>query len=495
MSGHPILDFLGERLWALLPSTLDHLQGLVLRHVRGIKLDASEVQGIVARRADGGSRDRRPREGYELRGNVAVIPLRGVIAKYASQVNGSSQPRGTAAETVLQGLRNALDDDRVAAVLLNVDSPGGTVSGVPALGEEVAAATKPIWAHAQDLMASAAYWVGSQAGQIYASRAADIGSIGVYAAVIDDSRQAENEGVRVHVVRAGEHKGIGMPGAPVEKADLAQIQRHVDETRDLFVEAVAAGRGMDEGDVRALATGDTWRAHEAQELGLIDGVRSFEETLAALQQHVGGDDDFDAQEAQEPRLGDGNREDREMTQKGNQAPAAPTSASQPTEAQQAPAPSLTAVTLEQLQAANPQLVEQLQKTGAESERARIAEIHEAALPGQEQLAEQLIQEGATPDAARKRFLEDLKQANVRGAKQLLAEAPEPVGADPKPHQAGFREPARDELAHLSDEQIKARAAADWASHKEALKADGFWAADAYEGHLLRERAVAQGQVL
>jgi hypothetical protein len=83
VSGHPILDYLGERLWALHPSTLEHLTGLVTRHARGIKLDASEVDEIRSKRADGGDPYPRDPRGYELRGNVAVIPLRGVVAKYA----------------------------------------------------------------------------------------------------------------------------------------------------------------------------------------------------------------------------------------------------------------------------------------------------------------------------------------------------------------------------------------------------------------------------
>lgn len=81
MSGHPILDFLGERLWALLPQTLEQLTGLVMRHAKGIKLSADQVQAVASRRADGGDPRPRPAKGYELRGTVAVIPVRGVIAK------------------------------------------------------------------------------------------------------------------------------------------------------------------------------------------------------------------------------------------------------------------------------------------------------------------------------------------------------------------------------------------------------------------------------
>jgi signal peptide peptidase SppA len=484
MSGHPILDFIGEELWALRRQTLDSLTGVVMRHVRGAKLSADQVEDIKSARADGGADHPRLERGYELRGNVAVIPIRGVIAKYASQVNGSSQPRGTAAETVLRGLRAALSDDAVKGILLNIDSPGGTVSGVPALAEEIFAASgeKPIWAYSQDLMASAAYWIGSQAERIYAGQAADIGSIGVYAAVVDSSRAAEADGVQVHVVKAGEHKGAFVPGAAVTEADLETLQRHVDETRELFVEAIARGRKADAAQIATLANGDTWRADRALERELIDGVRSFEGTLAAMQDHVSRTV-FGAQGGES--LGDGNREEEMADHDQGQEPQATPAA-----------PSLEGATLEQLQAAHPQLIEQLLQQGAAQERARIDEIQESALAGQEDLAAELIQNGATPDEARKRFLADMKGRNAAAASELLEDAPQPVGADPEPDAPqSYREPSGDELAALSDDQVAARAASDWQEHMDTLQAEGFYAVGSYEGHLRALRAKAQGQVL
>jgi signal peptide peptidase SppA len=327
----------------------------------------------------------------------------------------------------------------VRGIMLNVDSPGGTVSGVSALAEEILAsrAEKPIWAHAQDLMASAAYWISSQANRIYAAKAAAIGSIGVYAAIVDQSRAAEADGVQVHVVKAGEHKGAFVPGAAVTEADLETLQRHVDETRELFVEAIARGRKADAAQIATLANGDTWRADRALERELIDGVRSFEGTLAAMQDHVSRTV-FGAQGAVES-LGDGNREEEMADHDQGQEPQATPAA-----------PSLEGATLEQLQAAHPQLIEQLLQQGAAQERARIDEIQESALAGQEDLAAELIQNGATPDEARKRFLADMKGRNAAAASELLEDAPQPVGADPEPDAPqSYREPSGDELAALS----------------------------------------------
>lgn len=487
MTGHPILDFLGERLWALHPSTLEHLTGLLIRHAAGVKLDAADVDEIRTRRADGGDPMPRDARGYELRGNVAVIPLRGVVAKYAHQVNGSSQPRGIAAETVLAGLRAALDDQQVQGILLNIDSPGGTVSGVPALAEELLAARmrKPIWAHAQDLAASAAYWLGSQAERFYASRAANVGSIGVYAAVVDQSKAAENEGLRVHVVKAGEQKGIGVPGAPIGKADLEVLQAKVDETRDLFVEAIAAGRAQLTPDqARKLATGATWLAPEALELGLIDGVLSFEQTLEELSQFAAGD--FEAQGTDAASDGtEGDHMDDEKQVQEHQA-------------DEAVAPSLEAATAAELKAANPQLVLELLEQGATQERERIAEIRDAALPGQEALAEELIASGAKPDDARKRFLEDAKGQKAAAAKELLegaAELSEPVGSSEEPEPRAFAMPGVDELKAMSEAEVGDFVRASWKQHGDELRAEGFFGMEAFEGHLLAERARVNGKVL
>lgn len=158
-------------------------------------------------------------------------------------------------------------------------------------------------------------------------------------------------------------------------------------------------------------------------------------------------------------------------------------------------PSLEGATAEQLQSANPQLIKQLQKQGAAQERARIAEIREAALPGQETIAEELISSGASADDARKRFLEDAKGRNKSAREELLEDAEEPAGADPSPQTASFREPTVDELDALDDQGITKRAASDWAAHSEQLREDGFFSREAYEGHLRSKSFQAKNQVL
>jgi signal peptide peptidase SppA len=210
---------------------------------------------------------------YPVRGRSAVLSLRGVMIP-----SGPSWLEwfGYAiSERLIERIYAAQTDDDVDELVLEVDSPGGAVLGTEALGKAIAASRKPVVAHVLHMMASAALFAGSQASKIIARPGALIGSIGTYAVLVDSSRQAEQAGVRVHVMRAGEHKGAGTPGAPISERQLAEVQARVDRASAVFIAAVAAGRDMPEARVRELATGATWEADEALQLGLIDGIENM----------------------------------------------------------------------------------------------------------------------------------------------------------------------------------------------------------------------------
>ena len=114
-------------------------------------------------------------------------------------------------------LREAGQRDDIKAVLLDIDSPGGTVAGTPELAAAVASINerKPVYAFSSGLMASAAYWVASQARAIYATPSAQVGSIGVVQAVIDDTAALDAEGIKVEVFSVGKYKAMGAPGTPL----------------------------------------------------------------------------------------------------------------------------------------------------------------------------------------------------------------------------------------------------------------------------------------
>lgn len=207
---------------------------------------------------------------------VALVTLDGVLTKYGSSVTAGVLD-------FRRALRAAAADPRVDAVVIRIDSPGGSVSGIDDAAADVraAAARKPVHAFVEDLGASGAYWIASQAQRITVNPNGLIGAIGTYAVVRDESAKAAADGVAVHVVRAGEYKGAATPGTPVTAAHLAEFQRVVDETNAVFLSAVALGRGLAGDDLAAVTDGRIHHAKSAVAMGLADAVGTFESVLDA----------------------------------------------------------------------------------------------------------------------------------------------------------------------------------------------------------------------
>lgn len=211
--------------------------------------------------------------------SIARVVARGTLMK------GQSSFGGTSTVQLRRDIRQAAADPNVSGILLDVDSPGGTVAGTADLAAEVRAARrrKPVWAHIDDLGASAAYWVASQADQVFANdRTALVGSIGTLMTVYDYSAAAEKGGVKALVFATGPLKGAGAPGAAVTEDQRAYFQRLVDDSQASFDAAVRSGRGMTADQLAAVRTGGVFTAQQALDLKLIDGIRSVDRTLEAL---------------------------------------------------------------------------------------------------------------------------------------------------------------------------------------------------------------------
>ena len=216
-------------------------------------------------------------------GSIAVIELHGSLSKHASSF---SESRSMVAAR--RQVRAAVRDPDVQGIALHIDSPGGTVAGTIDLADEIAAATKsmPVHAFIDDLGASAAYWLASQATQAFANRGAEIGSIGVFSVITDFAAMAEKEGAKVNVIRFGEFKGAGVAGTEITEAQIAEWQKTVDAFGEMFVDAIAKGRGITKAQARQLADGKIHMAKESIDLGLIDGIQNFEATLDGLAEAI-----------------------------------------------------------------------------------------------------------------------------------------------------------------------------------------------------------------
>jgi signal peptide peptidase SppA len=223
---------------------------------------------------------RRPSAAPRATGDkIAIFEVSGALSK-----RGSSLSEAPSVVELRRAVREAAADPQVAALFMVWDSPGGSVDGIHdlALDLRAAAEKKPVFAYAEDLLASAAYVVASQATKLFAGESALVGSLGVFTTVSDFSEADAAKGIKVHLVRSGRFKGLGAPGTEITGEDLAELQRVVDDTAALFNETVAAGRGLALGKVEEVATGQAWLAAEALELGLVDAVATLDEALSEL---------------------------------------------------------------------------------------------------------------------------------------------------------------------------------------------------------------------
>lgn len=219
-------------------------------------------------------------------GNVAVLPLVGPITQRGGGLM-SFLFGGTSAMQYGEMVRAAMADPGVSALVLEVDSPGGSVAGVQELADLIFAArgTKPMVAVSNTLMASAAYWVASQADEVLVSPSSMSGSIGVYALHMDYSRRMESDGMTPTLIAAGKYKVEGNELAPLDESARATIQAQVDHFYDLFVESVARGRGYAAVTVRnGFGEGRMLDAPTAVQERLANRIGTFEDAVARAAQ-------------------------------------------------------------------------------------------------------------------------------------------------------------------------------------------------------------------
>lgn len=219
---------------------------------------------------------------------VAVIRLDGVIVGTGDYYSGYVTP-----ESFWDMLDQAVTDDSVKAIVLKVDSPGGTVAASEEIARYVAECEKPVIVSSGDINASGAYMVSSQADEIWALPGTAVGSIGVIAEIPNVAGLLDKLGVEFAVITAGENKDTGSPYRPLTKNERALIQGEVDEAYAQFIELVADGRDMKRSEVESLATGWTWSGERALELGLIDEVGTHRDALDAAAEAGGIEGDYD----------------------------------------------------------------------------------------------------------------------------------------------------------------------------------------------------------
>jgi protease-4 len=259
----------------ILPAMHHRICSIVDAHIDG---SAHDSDGIVARFAElsGEVDDGGPK--MSKAGNIAVIPINGVIGK---KVSGIMKSSGVSDVDDIAGMvQSALADDDIEGIMLDVSSPGGGVTGVPEAANVIAEARKhkPVLAYTDDLMASAAMWLSAGATAIMASESAQVGSIGVYMAFLDQSRAFEMAGYEQVLIKTGKFKGMGAQGTSLNEEQRALLQSEVDEVFGWFKAHILAHRNVD----ASAMEGQTFYAKEAIGVGLIDRVGSVEDAVNEL---------------------------------------------------------------------------------------------------------------------------------------------------------------------------------------------------------------------
>jgi signal peptide peptidase SppA len=270
-----ILQAIAGTVWMIHQPKLEEIIGVIEARARGVTLETDYLAQIEARR----------KALLGPQGRVHVMGLHGTISQRPSLYSSG----GTSTEEFGREFDQALRDPEIGAILIDADTPGGSVFGVHELSQKIFAArgTKPIAAIANPEAYSAGYYIASAAEELWMAPTAMVGSIGVVATHIDYSAQNADLGIKVTYVTAGRHKVEGNPDEPLDKEARAELQRHVDRYYGMFVGSVARNRQTTREQVEAdYGQGRIVGAEDAVRRNMADKVGTFAEAVAALNARV-----------------------------------------------------------------------------------------------------------------------------------------------------------------------------------------------------------------
>lgn len=215
-----------------------------------------------------------------VKGNIAVLPIHGYISHRAT----IWAALGFEASSEMFGMwfDAAMDDASIGAIIIDINSPGGTVSGITSIGDKIfnARGKKPIIAVSNSLMASAAYWIGSSADEVVADPDSMNGCVGTISVHMDHSKYLEDAGIDVTIFTAGKFKGEGNPYEQLTPEAKGEFQRTVDAFAAKFYAAVARNRNVSIADVKAnFGQGRCLMAEDARAVNMVDRVATMGEVI------------------------------------------------------------------------------------------------------------------------------------------------------------------------------------------------------------------------
>jgi len=223
-------------------------------------------------------------------------PAIGVLIASGTIVDGEGAPGQIGGDAFAQRLRDLAEDDELNAVVLRIDSPGGSAFASEVIREAVLdlkKAGKPVVVSMGAVAASGGYWIAAPADQVWASPTTITGSIGVIGAIPNFSRGLSELGINSDGVGTTALSGALDPTRPLSEDVIAMVQAGVDDVYRRFLTIVSEGRSLEQARVAELAEGRVWSGIRAHEFGLVDELGGLDDAVAAAAQLAGVADDYE----------------------------------------------------------------------------------------------------------------------------------------------------------------------------------------------------------
>jgi len=268
---------------------LNHLSTLILNtpllctpdYAETLCAVLSERIGVLGEGMYKQDKDASQRTSLSLSDSTRVIPIVGSMTHRSTGIEAMSGM--TSYASLQEQVEDAMSDQSVKNILLDIDSGGGQVAGAFDFRDYLMSqrGRKPMISMARDTMASAAYLIGSATDKIYTTQTGSVGSIGVVAMHVDNSEANAKAGVKPTFIYAGDYKVAGNPNAPLEGEALSYLQESVNDSYEMFISAVAEARDIKPDAVRATEA-RMYRGQKAVDQGLADGVSTLDVALTEL---------------------------------------------------------------------------------------------------------------------------------------------------------------------------------------------------------------------
>lgn len=223
--------------------------------------------------------------------NVQGIELRGDLVTYISDSSiaedGSQLYDETASDYILSMIEGAESDEEIKAIILEIDSYGGSAVAAEEVAKALKRSKKPTIVFVRSAATSAAYWAASGADIIFASALSDVGSIGVTMSYLDNTQKNNKEGLTFNSLSTGKFKDYGSPDKPLTEEEKRLIMRDLEITHNIFIKAVSENRNLTIEKVKLLADGSSMPGEMALENGLIDRIGDYYDAQTYLNESIG----------------------------------------------------------------------------------------------------------------------------------------------------------------------------------------------------------------